>query len=313
MREELIQLADTYLKAGDAIHDAIRESIRKAGGFVNCSNNQQEKTDMKALVFDSKKGYSETYPIRAMRLDDKDQVEVYVGTFGRPVPAGQDERGALDAPEELQHPLLSDHPVRRGSHRRIPMSIRDEMMSGRLYDASNGELLDELLRTQEMCQDYNALRITDLEGRTALLHKLIGKVGKNFIVNPPFFCDYGSNIEVGDNVFINAYCVILDEAKVTFGNNVFVAPQCGFYTAGHPLDKDLRRRKLEYSLPITIGDDVWIGGMVCVMPGVTIGAGTVIGAGSVVVNDIPEGVLAAGNPCRVIRKITPQDRDRYIR
>ena len=130
------------------------------------------------------------------------------------------------------------------------MSIRDEMMSGRLYDASNGELLDELLRTQEMCQDYNALRITDLEGRTALLHKLIGKVGKNFIVNPPFFCDYGSNIEVGDNVFINAYCVILDEAKVTIGNNVFIAPQCGFYTAGHPLDKDLRRRKLEYSLPI---------------------------------------------------------------
>ena len=98
------------------------------------------------------------------------------------------------------------------------MSIRDEMMSGRLYDASNGELLGELLRTQELCQDYNALRITDLEGRTALLRKLIGKVGKNFIVNQPFFCDYGSNIEVGDDVFINAYCVILDEAKVTFGN-----------------------------------------------------------------------------------------------
>ena len=135
------------------------------------------------------------------------------------------------------------------------MSIRDEMMSGRLYDASNGELLDELLRSQQLCQDYNALKVTDLEGRTALLHKLIGKAGRNFIVNQPFFCDYGSNIEVGDNVFINAYCVILDEAKVTFGNNVFVAPQCGFYTAGHPLDKDLRRRKLEYSLPITIGDD----------------------------------------------------------
>ena len=118
---------------------------------------------------------------------------------------------------------------------------------------------------------------------------------------------------MGDNVFINAYCVILDEAKVTIGNNVFIAPQCGFYTAGHPLDKDLRRRKLEYSLPITIGDDVWIGGMVCVMPGVTIGAGSVIGGGSVVVNDIPEGVLAAGNPCRVIRRITPEDRDRYIR
>ena len=312
MREELIQLADTYLKAGEAIHDAIRESIRKAGGFLNCSNNDQEKKDMNALVFDSKKGYSETYPIRAMKLNDQDQVEVYVGTYGT-IYTDRYLRGKMSEEEELQHPLLSDHPVRRGSHRRIPMSIRDEMMSGRLYDASNGGLLDELLRTQQLCQDYNALKVTDLEGRTNLLNKLIGKVGKNFIVNQPFFCDYGSNIEVGDDVFINAYCVILDEAKVTFGNNVFVAPQCGFYTAGHPLDKDLRRRKLEYSLPITIGDDVWIGGMVCVMPGVTIGSGSVIGAGSVVINDIPVGVLAAGNPCRVIRKITPEDRDRYIR
>ena len=193
------------------------------------------------------------------------------------------------------------------------MSIRDEMMSGRLYDATSPELLEELLKTQEMCQEYNAIRITDLEGRCAMLRKLIGKAGENLIINPPFFCDYGSNIEVGDNVFINAYCVILDEAKVTIGNNVFIAPQCGFYTAGHPLDKDLRRRKLEYSLPITIGDDVWIGGMVCVMPGVTIGSGTVIGGGSVVIDDIPAGVLAAGNPCRVIREITPEDRDRYIR
>ena len=176
------------------------------------------------------------------------------------------------------------------------MSSREEMMSGRLYDATSPELLEKLLKTQEMCQEYNSLKVTDLEGRSAYLR-----------------CDYGSNIEVGDNVFINAYCVILDEAKVTFGNNVFVAPQCGFYTAGHPLDKDLRRQKLEYSLPITVGDDVWIGGMVCVMPGVTIGSGSVIGAGSVVINDIPEGVLAAGNPCRVIRKLTPQDRDRYIR
>ena len=193
------------------------------------------------------------------------------------------------------------------------MSIRDEMMSGRLYDASNGELLDELYKAQELCQDYNALRITDLEGRVRVLGELIGKAGKNLVVNPPFFCDYGSNIKVGDNVFINCYCVFLDEAKITIGNNVFIAPQCGFYTAGHPLDADLRRRKLEYSLPITIGDDVWIGGMVCVMPGVTIGSGSVIAGGSVVVNDIPSGVLAAGNPCRVIRKITPEDKDRYFR
>ena len=139
------------------------------------------------------------------------------------------------------------------------MSIRDEMMSGRLYDASNGELLDELYKAQELCQDYNALRITDFEGRARVLGELIGKAGKNLVVNPPFFCDYGSNIEVGDNVFINCYCVFLDEAKIT------------------------------------------------------IGSGSVIAGGSVVVNDIPSGVLAAGNPCRVIRKITPEDKDRYFR
>ena len=193
------------------------------------------------------------------------------------------------------------------------MGIRDEMMSGRLYDASNGELLDELYRAQELCQDYNALRITDFEGRARILGKLIGKAGQNLIVVSPFFCDYGSNIVVGDNVFINCYCVFLDEAKITIGSNVFIAPQCGFYTAGHPLSFELRRQKLEYSLPITIGDDVWIGGMVSVMPGVTIGSGSVIAGGSVVIDDIPSGVLAAGNPCRVIRKITPEDRDRYRR
>lgn len=193
------------------------------------------------------------------------------------------------------------------------MGIRDEMMSGRLYDASDQTLLDELFRAQELCQDYNALRITDFSGREALLRKLIGKAGKNLVINPPFFCDYGSNIELGDNVFINAYCVFLDEALITIGNNVFIAPQCGFYTAGHPLDKELRRQKKEYSLPITIGDDVWIGGMVAVMPGVTIGSGSVIGGGSVVIDDIPSDVLAAGNPCRVIRPLTPADKDRYIR
>ena len=137
------------------------------------------------------------------------------------------------------------------------MGIRDEMMSGRLYDASNGELLDELYKAQELCQDYNALRITDFEGRARILGQLIGKSGKNLIVVPPFFCDYGSNIEVGDDVFINCYCVFLDEAQIT------------------------------------------------------IGSGTVIAGGSVVVNDIPSGVLAAGTPCKVIRKITPEDRDRY--
>lgn len=192
------------------------------------------------------------------------------------------------------------------------MGIREEMMSGRLYDASNGELLDELYRAQELCQEYNALRISDFEGRSAVLDRLLPNKGCKLTIVPPFFCDYGSNMELGDNVFINCYCVFLDEAKITIGNNVFIAPQCGFYTAGHPLDKDLRRKKLDYSLPITIGDNVWIGGMVSVMPGVTIGSGSVIAGGSVVTKDIPEGVLAAGNPCHVIRKIAQGDRDKYF-
>lgn len=193
------------------------------------------------------------------------------------------------------------------------MSARDEMMSGRLYDATDPELLEELCRTQELCQAYNVLRIRDFEGRARLLDQLLPNKGSNLTVIPPFFCDYGSNIELGDNVFINCQCVFLDEAKITVGSNVFIAPQCGFYTAGHPLDVPLRNRKLEYSLPITIGDDVWIGGGVRVMPGVTIGRASVIAGGSVVCKDIPAGVLAAGNPCRVVRRLSPGDKDRYRR
>ncbi len=191
------------------------------------------------------------------------------------------------------------------------MGMREEMMSGRLYDGNNGELLGELYRAQELCQDYNALRITDFEGRKQLLDKLIPQHGKHFSIVPPFYCDYGTNIECGDHVFINCCCVFLDEAPIKIGNNVFIAPQCGFYTAGHPLDKEVRRKNIQYALPITIGDDVWIGGMVTIMPGVTIGSGTVVAGGSVVTRDIPEGVLAAGNPCRVIRTITDDEKDRF--
>lgn len=193
------------------------------------------------------------------------------------------------------------------------MDIKEEMASGRLYDASDGSLLKELRRGQELCQYYNSIRITDLEERLRTLKELLGKTGENPYIVPPFYCDYGSNIELGDNVFVNCCCVFLDEAKITIGDNVFIAPQCGFYTAGHPLDPDKRRQQLEYALPITIGDDVWIGGMVCVMPGVTIGSRSVVAGGSVVTKDIPEGVLAAGNPCRVIREISPEDRDKYRR
>ena len=180
----------------------------------------------------------------------------------------------------------------------------EKMMSGDLYDATNNTtLLDLLTHTQEMCQDYNLLRPSQTAERDALMRRILGKTGQRFKIISPFFCDYGFNIEVGENFFANFNLVILDEARVTFGDNVFIAPNCAFYTAGHPLDVAQRNAGLEYSLPIRVGNNVWIGGNVCVMPGVTIGDNTVIGAGSVVVHDIPAGVLAAGNPCRVIRQL----------
>ena len=180
----------------------------------------------------------------------------------------------------------------------------EKMMSGDLYDATNNTtLLDLLTQTQELCHDHNLLRPSQTAERQALMRRILGKTGQRFKIISPFFCDYGFNIEVGENFFANTNLVILDEARVTFGDNVFIAPNCAFYTAGHPLDVAQRNAGLEYSLPIRVGNNVWIGGNVCVMPGVTIGDHTVIGAGSVVVHGIPSGVLAAGNPCRVIRRL----------
>ncbi len=176
-------------------------------------------------------------------------------------------------------------------------------MNEELYDATSKELEQKRLCAKDMCFEYNGLKPSLVEKRDELMRRILGKAGKNLLIEQPFWCDYGYNIEVGDNFYANHGLVILDGAKVVFGNNVFIAPQCGFYTAGHPLDYKTRNTGLEYALPITVGDNVWIGGMVTVIPGVTIGSGSVIGAGSVVTRDIPENVVAAGNPCRVIRKI----------
>ncbi len=182
--------------------------------------------------------------------------------------------------------------------------ILREMMSGDLYDAVGyPELLELLDRCHDACHRYNMMLPSDLEGRATLMRTLLGHTGERFKIISPFMCDYGFNIEVGEDFFANANLMILDEARVTFGDHVFLGPNCSFYTAGHPLDVEQRNRGLEYSLPITVGDNVWIGGNVTVVPGVTIGSNTVIGAGSVVTHDIPAGVLAAGNPCRVIREI----------
>lgn len=190
----------------------------------------------------------------------------------------------------------------------MTFSEREKMLAGLLYDANyNPELLEERNVAKDLCFEFNHTKPSDTATQTALIQKLIGKTGDNFTVVAPFWCDYGSNIEIGDNFFANHNCVILDGAKVTFGDNVFIAPDCGFYTAGHPLDAERRNQGLEYAKPITVGDNVWIGGGVKVMPGVTIGDNAVIGGGSVVTKDIPANVIAVGNPCRILREITPQD------
>ena len=191
-------------------------------------------------------------------------------------------------------------------------SEKEKARKGCLYDANyDEELLRERAECAERTYDLNLLRPSQVAEREALLRKLFGKTGQHFTVISPFFCDYGYNIEIGENFFMNMNCVILDGARVVFGDNVFVAPGCGFYTAGHPLDSERRNQGLEYALPITVGNNVWIGAQVCVLPGVSIGDNSVIGAGSVVTRSIPANVLAAGNPCRVIREITEEDKKKW--
>lgn len=181
-----------------------------------------------------------------------------------------------------------------------------------LYDANNDtDLIEERKVAKNLCYDFNHLRPSDTSGQQRIMRQLLGKtVGDSFCIVAPFWCDYGYNIEIGENFFANHNTVILDGAKVTFGNNVFIAPNCGFHTAGHPIDTERRNRGLEYAYPITVGDNVWIGAGVQVMPGVTIGSNVVIGGGSVVVKDIPSNVVAVGNPCRVLRPITDEDKQK---
>lgn len=190
------------------------------------------------------------------------------------------------------------------------MTEKEKMLAGELYDANDPQLLRDRLACKDLCHEYNSLRPSDLEGQQARAARLLGKAGEGCYLTAPFWCDYGYNISVGKNFYTNHNCVILDCAQVSFGDNVFIAPDCGFYTATHPIDAETRNTMLEYALPITVGDDVWFGGGVRVMPGVTIGSNVVIGAGSVVTKDIPSGVIAAGNPCRVLRPITDADRQR---
>ena len=183
-----------------------------------------------------------------------------------------------------------------------------------LYDANyDAAILAGLDECKELCYDYNQMHPTDRAGRMEALRNIVGSMGSCASVTPPFWCDYGANIHLGENFYANHGLIILDGASVTFGDNVFIAPNCVFSTAGHPIDAPTRNEGLEYALPITVGNDVWFGMGVMVCPGVTIGSNVVIGAGSVVNKDIPSGVVAVGNPCRPIRKITDEDAARYQR
>ena len=184
------------------------------------------------------------------------------------------------------------------------MSEKDKMLAGEIYNANyDEELIKERIRVKDKCFEYNNIKPSNIEKRTKLMNEILGKHKNSFYVEPPFYCDYGYNIEVGENFYSNHNLVILDGNKVTFGDNVFIAPNCGFYTAGHPLEYEKRNQGLEYAKPIKVGNNVWIGGNVVVLPGVTIGNNVVIGAGSVVNKDIPSNSVTVGNPCKVIKKL----------
>jgi len=177
------------------------------------------------------------------------------------------------------------------------------MLAGELYDAFDPELVRGRERARDLCGDLNATREKDQELRRRILRELFGKGGDSVWMQPPFYCDYGTNIELGERVYFNFNCVILDVCTVKIGDFTLIGPAVQIYTATHPLNAELRRKQ-ESGKPIEIGSDVWVGGGAIICPGVKIGSKTVIGAGSVVTRDIPAGVVAAGNPCRVIRDIT---------
>ncbi len=178
------------------------------------------------------------------------------------------------------------------------------MLAGQVYSATDPELLRELNACKDVIHRYNQLLPSMRAERTAMLKSLLGHVGDdNILINQPFYCDYGSNISVGKRFFANFNFTVLDEARVTIGDDCFVGPNVGIYTACHSTDPVERNSRREWGEPVTIGDNVWIGGNVTILPGVTIGDNVTIGAGSVVTHDIPANVVAAGNPCRVIKEI----------
>ncbi len=184
------------------------------------------------------------------------------------------------------------------------MNEKQKRDLGMIYDGNYDEdLIEELTKCKDMCFELNQLKPSLHEERIELIKRILGKSKSILGIQSPFWCDYGYNIEVGENFYANHGCTFLDGAKIIFGDNVFIGPNCGFYTAGHPIDFIERNKGLEYAYPIKVGNNVWFGGNVQVLPGVTIGDNVVIGAGSVVVKNIPSNSVAVGNPCKVVKKL----------
>ncbi len=191
------------------------------------------------------------------------------------------------------------------------MTEKELLQQGYLHNSNTKELVNERLSANNKCYKYNKVKPSNLKKRDKLIRKLFGSAGKNIFVMQPFLCDYGYNIHVGDNFYVNFNAVFLDGAKITIGNNVLLAPNVTLSTAGHAIDREQRVLGLEFAHPITIGDDVWIGANVTVLPNVKIGNNVIIGAGSVVTKDIPDNVIAVGNPCKILRKIETADKFKY--
>lgn len=192
-------------------------------------------------------------------------------------------------------------------------SEKEKSHSGKLYKAFEKELLSERQEAKKLLFQFNALAPDEIEKRNIIIKNLFGKTGKSFIIEPPFRCDYGYNISIGENFYANFNCIILDCTLVKIGDNVLFGPGVNIYTAGHPVHHELRSQDYEFALPVTIGDNVWIGGNVIINPGISIGNNSVIGSGSVVTKDIPDNIVAAGNPCKILRNITDEDKLIYMK